>query len=250
VIANSKRPLTARSVLASTLLGVDPPELPVAYLVHVAGLFGIGENRARVALSRMVASGEVITDGSGSYRLVGRLLDRQDRQRVSRAGRSAAWTGGWHLAVVVATGSTAAERAARRTALAFARLAELREGVWTRPDNLDVRLDDPACAGVHTFVATPVEDPAVLARRLWDLDGWAAGAAVLMDAMRDLPPRTPEDLADGFVLSAAVLRHLQADPLLPERLLAPSWPGAELRTRYDAWDARYRDLLARWSHGG
>lgn len=51
------RPFTARSVLASALLGEDPPELPVAHLVHLAGLFGVSENRARVALSRMVASG-------------------------------------------------------------------------------------------------------------------------------------------------------------------------------------------------
>jgi len=50
-------PMTARSVLASALLGEDPPELPVAHLVHLAGLFGINPNRARVALSRMVASG-------------------------------------------------------------------------------------------------------------------------------------------------------------------------------------------------
>ncbi|HWE70275.1 MAG TPA: hypothetical protein VG205_07915, partial [Acidimicrobiales bacterium] len=76
--------MTARSVLASTLLGVDPPELPVAYLVHVAGLFGINDNRARVALSRMLASGEASTDGAGRYRLAGRLLDRQERQLASR----------------------------------------------------------------------------------------------------------------------------------------------------------------------
>jgi phenylacetic acid degradation operon negative regulatory protein len=48
--------VTARSVLASALLGMDPPELPVAQLVRLTGLFGISENRARVALSRMVAS--------------------------------------------------------------------------------------------------------------------------------------------------------------------------------------------------
>ena len=64
--------MTARSVLASALLGEDPPELPVAHLVHLAGLFGINPNRARVALSRMVASGEATTDGAGRYRLAGR----------------------------------------------------------------------------------------------------------------------------------------------------------------------------------
>ena len=78
--------LTARSVLASALLGEDPPELPVAHLVHLAGLFGINPNRARVALSRMVASGEATTDGAGRYRLAGRLLERRDRQEDSRIG--------------------------------------------------------------------------------------------------------------------------------------------------------------------
>ena len=79
-------PFTARSVLASALLGEVPPELPVSHLVHLAALFGISANRARVALSRMAAAGEVTTDGSGRYRLAGRLLERQTRQSESRQG--------------------------------------------------------------------------------------------------------------------------------------------------------------------
>src|SRR5580658_4359902 len=134
------RPLTARSVLASTLLGVDPPELPVSYLVHMGELFGINESRARVALSRMVSSGEVTTDGEGRYRLTGHLLERQHRQVASRSGQTRAWPGTWHLVVVVKAGSTAEVRARRRRVLTGARLAELREGVWLRPDNLDLSL--------------------------------------------------------------------------------------------------------------
>jgi phenylacetic acid degradation operon negative regulatory protein len=48
------------------------------------------------------------------------------------------------------------------------------------------------------------------------------------------------------VLSAAVLRHLQADPLLPGELLPRRWPGAELRALYDDFDAAYRAVLADW----
>ena len=72
--------------MASALLGMDPPELPVAQLVRLTGLFGISENRARVALSRMVAGGEATSDGAGHYRLAGHLADRQSRQSASRAG--------------------------------------------------------------------------------------------------------------------------------------------------------------------
>jgi phenylacetic acid degradation operon negative regulatory protein len=55
-----------------------------------------------------------------------------------------------------------------------------------------------------------------------------------------------EPLADGFVLSADVLRHLQADPLLPDALLPAGWPGAALRADYDRYDAAYRAVLRAW----
>ena len=108
------RPLAARSVLASALLGMDPPELPVAQLVRLTGLFGISENRARVALSRMVAAGEATTDGAGRYRLAGHLAARQSRQSASRAGTTAPYEGRWWLAVITTTGSTAEVRTVRR----------------------------------------------------------------------------------------------------------------------------------------
>jgi len=239
-------PLTARSVLASTLLGVDPPELPVAYLVHVAGLFGINDNRARVALSRMVASGEASTDGAGRYRLAGRLLDRQGRQRASRAGRTGQWSGEWQVVVVTTSGSSAEIRAKRRSALAFARLAELREGIWMRPDNLEVRLDPEVQRDSTALMARLEEDQTELASRLWDVEAWGRRTRRLMRQMADQLPTGPSDLAPGFELSASVLRHLQADPLLPVELLPASWPGGVLREQYDDWDARYRSILEKW----
>ncbi|MGO9028326.1 MAG: PaaX domain-containing protein, C- domain protein [Acidimicrobiales bacterium] len=236
-------PLTARSVLASTLLGAEPPLLPVAYLLHVADLFGINENRARVALSRMVASGEADTDGDGRYRLAGHLLDRQARQQASRAGLTRAWSGRWRMVVVTTAGSPAEVRAARRRALSLARLGELREGVWLRPDNLDNRLDPSVAPDVVVFGANPEGDQSALAASLWDLGGWSGRAAALVAAMDELVPVGPGDLAAGFELSAAVLRHFQADPLLPDELSPDGWPGDALRRRYRAWDGAYRTVL-------
>ena len=243
----SNTPLTARSVLASTLLGADPPELPVAYLVHVAGLFGINDNRARVALSRMVASGEVTSQGGGRYRLAGHLLARQARQQASREGRTLPWSGEWTTAVVVAPGSAAEVRAARRRALAAARLAELREGVWMRPDNLGVRVDPVVAPDLVVLSSRPAGAAGDLVARLWDLGAWGREARRLATALGRLPPEGPDDLAAGFELSASVLRHFQADPLLPAALLPDDWPGGDLRRRYREWDVRYRRVLARWS---
>ena len=237
---------TARSVLASALLGEDPPELPVSHLVHLSGLFGISGNRARVALSRMVASGEATSDGTGRYRLAGHLLERQERQRESLVGHARPWEGGWRLVVVTATGSSAARRAARRQRLVRSRLAEQREGVWLRPDNLDLRPDPSEDPDLAVYTGVPDADPALLAARLWDLRGWAARAGRLQERLETTVTAGPDDLAEGFALSAAVVRHLLADPLLPADLLGRSWPGPTLRDVYARWDRDYRQVLRAW----
>jgi len=247
-----QRPLTARSVVASTLLGVDPPVLPVRVLVRSGELFGIAEGTTRVALSRMVAAGELVVDGDGRYRLVGRLLDRHRRQRLSRQAHGGAdvpaWQGEWHVAIVEGGGRRpAADRAAFRAAMASARFGELREGVWARPDNLP----DAKYAGDElTWAMATFDDPAAVASRLWDLRGWAYRARELIGEMDEWSPALAahdlQALPDTFVLSAAVLRHFQADPLLPAELLPDDWPGATLRERYDAFDAQFVALWRYW----
>jgi phenylacetic acid degradation operon negative regulatory protein len=236
------------------LLGLEPPVLPARRLVATAALFGIGEGAARVALSRMAAAGEVEAD-DGAYRLAGRLLERQRRQRAGRHPTSGRWRGGWHLAVVTAGRRSASERAELRAALAGGRLAEWREGAWIRPDNLERPALPPDVAGHCTWVAAvPDESPTALAASLWDLSGWSATARRMVDGLD--ATRAPLDdgdttaLAPGFLRSAAVLRHLAADPLLPPDLLPADWPGAQLRQVYDEWDAAYRGVLAAWHRGG
>jgi phenylacetic acid degradation operon negative regulatory protein len=217
----------------------------VAHLIHLAGLFGINENRARVALSRMARNGEVTTDGSGHYRLTGHLLERQDRQTASRRGETRRWDGTWRMVMVTTSGLAAEDRAARRKRLGRARLAERREGVWLRPDNIALVPDPADDPEVDVFTVTH-RDPTRLAQALWDLEAWSKLTADLLVRLGARTPVGPEDLAPGFVLSASVLRHLQADPLLPDELLPSGWPGPSLRRTYEEWDRRYRQVLVAW----
>jgi phenylacetic acid degradation operon negative regulatory protein len=235
------RPLTARSIVASTLLGMRPPELSAQLLVRSGELFGIAEGTTRTALSRMLSAGELVAV-DGRYRLAGHLLDRQARHEASRHPRlRARWDGSWRSAVVVAERRAAAERTALRTAMTRARYGELREGVWLRPHNLVER--PPDVDGV-TWLRTRPDDPRAVIRRLWDLDAWAVRAERLRDAMTasvDEP-----ELARAFEVSAAVLRHLQSDPLLPDRLLPPRWPGDALRDEYERFDAAFKTTWRKW----
>ena len=246
-VALATHPLTARSVLASALLGMDPPELPVAQLVRLTGLFGISENRARVALSRMVAAGEVTTDGSGGYRLSGHLVARQARQSASRSGATVPYDGSWWLAVVTTSGSTAEVRGARRRALAYARLAELRDGVWMRPANVALALPDSLDADVEIMAARARRraEPRRPVVGHAHLGGPRRGATACARCALARPPR-------GAGAGIRALGRGLASP--PERPAAarraaarPGWPGAALRTAYDDWDSRYRATLRDWS---
>jgi phenylacetic acid degradation operon negative regulatory protein len=236
------QPLTARSIMLSTLLGYHPPELPVSALVQVGGLFGIAEGTTRAALSRLVAAGDLIAE-NGTYRLTERLVRRQDQQDESASPRSKPWTGGWEMAVVSTPARPQSERVALRQAMIDLRLAELREGVWIRPDNL-VRQIDGVVASQCTFFRCDYPDPGELTQRLWDLPGWADAARRLHSSLDNT-----SSLRAGFILIAEVVRHLRLDPFLPAALLPRDWPGPPLRERYtefrDHFAQRLRDYSSR-----
>ncbi len=252
------RPLNARSVLASTLLGSHPPELPVAVLVRTAAAFGISEGTTRVALSRMATRGEV-ENRDGRYLLTGTLAARQRGLDVSRSPHLREWDGSWTVLVLGDAGRLPAARRSLRRGLRAARLGELREGVWLRPDNLLDTGDAPLIAELaegsegsepggivaSRFTARPAGDPRDLARTVFDLDGWAASAHALLLAL-DAASATGSHLATVFSLDAAMLRHLRADPLLPGPLEPPGWPAEALRSRFQVFDAAFRRRWRAW----
>ena len=155
--------LTARSVILSLLLGTRPARLPVHHLVALGEEFGIAAPTLRVALSRMVAAGD-LTRSDAIYALPDRHLARQAAQDADLDPRMRPYDGTWDQVVVTATGRDATTRADVRARLAALRLAELREGVWLRPANLVPAHAAPS--GVEHFTVRPPDD-ASLADRLF-----------------------------------------------------------------------------------
>lgn len=227
-------PLPARSVALSLLLGCHPARLGPAQLTALGEHFGVPAPTMRVALTRAVAAGD-LRRIDGDYALTDRLAARQRHQDEGVEDVEVEWDGEWEMAVVVVTGRSGAERAALRERLTTHRLAELREGVWTRPANLRRAPAYAADPVVSTFRARPDGDGAALAARLWDLDGWATEARELLHLLHHA-----SEPADRLAIAARVVRHLTRDPLLPADLLPTDWPGPELRTAYAAFQ---RDLL-------
>lgn len=235
-------PLTARSVALSTLLGYHPPALPIRALIRVGALFGIAERATRVALTRMVKDGDVaVVDGV--YRLSNRLLRRQAKQDEISSPQTREWSENWQMAVVTGAARPLAERVALRKSMMAFRMAELREGVWLRPDNL---LQKPAGALAEqcVFFSSQYEDAKGLCEQLWDLPGWADEAHRLLEMLDDA-----DGLVEGFMATTEVIRHLLLDPYLPEQLLPQGWPGTDLRARYADFYDGYAQRLRDYSEG-
>jgi phenylacetic acid degradation operon negative regulatory protein len=241
--------LTARSVIATTLLGTGTgARLPVAQLVRAGSLFGISGGAIRTALSRMVADGELGTDDDG-YHLAGELLEREQRVSESPMGRRERWTGAWEIAVVRDEPRPAAARRELRAAAEALRFGELREGTWVRPANLDParQAHHQATLGAQCirFAGALTDDIPV--RTLFDLDRWADRARKLLGELQARfaeSAATAPELTAGFEIAIAVVRHLQTDPLLPDELLPPLWPGQSLRDEYERYDRRFKRALA------
>ena len=210
--------MTARSVVLSVLLGAHPAWATASELIRLTADFGIREPTVRVALTRMVGAGDLVRSEDG-YRLSDRLLARQRRQDDALNPRLRPWDGTWTTLVITSVGIDARTRAALRTTLQQNRFAELREGVWLRPDNLKIELSDDILSRVRVLRSYD-EAPTELAGRLWDLPGWARTARRLLDEMA-----TAIDIPARFVAAAGMVRHLLTDPVLPEGAAARRLAG-------------------------
>ncbi|MDT5233300.1 MAG: phenylacetic acid degradation operon negative regulatory protein [Mycobacterium sp.] len=222
--------MTARSVVLSVLLGAHPAWASAAELIRLTTDFGIKETTLRVALTRMVTAGDLVRSADG-YRLSDRLLARQRRQDDAMRPQLRPWHGHWTTLIVTSVGTDPRTRAALRTTLHHSRFGELREGVWMRPDNLELDVDVEIRARMRIVQARD-DAPAELAGQLWDLPSWAGTGQRLVAEMSragDVPAR--------FVVAAAIVRHLLTDPVLPDELLPADWPGMRLRTAYNDFAA-------------
>lgn len=218
----------------------------------MASMFGISAGAARTCLWRMVSAEELTTDDA-SYTLAGRLLER--RHRVDDAARlddptAGAWDGTWELAIVSLDRRSATDRLELRKAATALHLAELREGAWIRPDNLDPRrlpasraVVDRQCA--H-FLHAASDITVDVAESLFSLDTWSRDARRLTLAMQAELDNddTSSDYRYQFALSIAVVRHLELDPLLPTALNPERWPAPTLRSTYRRFDAAFKRRMS------
>ena len=244
------RPMSARSLLLSLLLGTHPPEMSVGRLVAFGEHFGLRAGTIRTALSRLVAAGDATVD-DGRYRLAGRMLERQREQDEGQQQPPTDWQGDWWTAIVAVADRSVTERRHFRSAMVGGRMGELRPDLWMRPANV------PGPRGHDGLLVTrgPVVsgDPVGLVARLWSTDAIESTSARLLAMLGRLDRSLDADretlLPLSFDVSAACVRHLRTEPQLPRELV--DMPASRaLRTAYAEFNDRFLEALGSWISAG
>jgi phenylacetic acid degradation operon negative regulatory protein len=247
-----------KGLVLDLLSTVRSGSMPVRALVAAGGLFGIDDNRLRVALTRLLADGLVERDQRGAYRLqrsrgVSALVTgwRRIEDRMTR------WNGRW-LALLPgnAASTTSAARTTNRQgdrALRLLGFERLQHGLAIRPANL---AESPAATRARLIDLGMRPDCGIAllddfdeaterrARLLWDTSSLRRdyGRAIArLDTSRQRLPRLPEARAmvESFRLGGTVIRQIVRDPLLPPPLV-PAGELAALVRAMRAYDSAGR----------
>jgi phenylacetic acid degradation operon negative regulatory protein len=252
-----------KSLILDLLSTVGRSSAPVRALICAAELFGIGENRLRVALARLGAEGLVESDGRGRYRLGRRARAVSDEIRGWRRldRRLRPWQGAWIGVQTARLGNPggAVTRCNRARALRLLGFRSFGPGLEIRPDNLcggvaDVRQRLAALGLAESGLVLRLDelDPEADAdaRALWDGQACVASyrttRAALEHSGRQLALLTrPAAMIEAFRVGGTALRQLVLDPLLPE----PIVPACERRALIESmqrYDSLGREAWSGW----
>lgn len=226
---------TPRTIVLNAVRVSSRQSISIRQLLKIGELFAFNANAVRVAVTRLVAEGQLENDERGSYRLGSAAAETQAHVESWRLGegRMRPWKGDW-LAVVL---SQKAARSTRRLSLkALSRLGLLEgvPGLWVRPNNLR----QPHTAIGERLRAFGLEDGAELFRasdfsealterfctQLWPVRTLTRGYEVMerkltrsLSQLDHMPRETA--LVQTFLFGGEAIRVLATDPLLPEQMM-------------------------------
>ncbi|MBU1287291.1 MAG: hypothetical protein KJ871_06145 [Alphaproteobacteria bacterium] len=232
------KPTEAEDVSARTLVlslmsvpGRRPQTL--AYLSRAGGLFGMEPTAIRMAVTRLVKDGLLESVDRGVYATGPKAaaFTAEISNWRNAPDRTRPWAGGWIGVLTNHLGRTdRKDLRARMRALRLYGFAQAEAGLWVRPDNLRLSLEQLRAALLRiglqedalvvTITDTALPDSADW-QGLWstaDLRATYEGAIAAMQRSRTAAAWLPADDAarETLLIGQSVIRTINLDPLLPE----------------------------------
>lgn len=228
--------LTPKRLILSLLSAPSMEEVRVGHLIEWGRLFDIDPAAIRVAVGRLTRQGLIRSVSRGTYSIgpEGRLIAETASSWVRAEERVGPWSGEWivvHTSHLGRTNKSALR--ARERAFRLNGFAEWVTGLWCRPANYReplartrdrlISLGLESAAVVMCALDMPGSGPGDL-YRLWPRRRIEAGYRRSIGAMQKSTRRLHgmnrrEAARETFLVGEAVIRQINADPLLPGEMI-------------------------------
>lgn len=246
-----REPLSARTLALAFLSTSGTRPMRAAALIRRAEICGVDGPAMRMALGRLVRECVVEQVERGLYAIgrEGQALNRVARGWAEAEARVRPWAGRWIVVAVDHLGrSDRRQVRAQERALRLNGVARSDSGLWVRPDNLALSLDDFATRLIGLGLdatATILGDAQASAtqdgafRALWPAAAIVARYRHWIDEMAASEDRLAsmtivEAARETLLLGQSVIRTINTDPLLPAEMV-----DAALRAEMIAAMQRY-----------
>lgn len=229
---------------------------PLAAIYDTANLAGLADQPVRLAIRRLVASGDVEQAGRGragtlSLTSTGRRRLERDRESLALAfaqdAGDAPWDGSWRLIAVTTPERERAVRDTLRRALHELGAVAVSTGLYVSPHDLAAGLPDEARPYLSTATTADLDvrgttSPTAIAEALWPSEPVVAACSTLDEALhRDASDTEAPAVVRMLQLADALEVAIRDDPLLPLELRSAPWAPSRSRA---AWARRWRELSA------
>lgn len=232
--------------------------IPSTALLRLLAEFGVSEQGARSALSRLVARGLLARSRRGRrtfYGLTDRglaVLDEGAKRIFGFSVERPRWDGTWSVVAFSVAEADRDRRHLLRTRLRWLTFAPLYPGLWISPHpHLEEAANVLAELGIDNKTLFKGIVPSWGSRRgsflsAWDLESLGASYTRFLKGFRPVQARLragrlapSEALVTRTRLMDEWRRFPREDPDLPDEFLPPEWPRREAR---ELFDQLFRDL--------
>lgn len=230
-----KRDFTPKSIILDVLRLTRCTYCPASKLIAVGELFDFKSSAMRVALTRLLASCKIETDGSGGYRLSSQsdlLSDYIEQWRIGDLRRRDWQKDDW-LMVLLPSNPDRTVRALSQTTLGFFGFRKAQAKVWIRPNNLNLPLNElRSLYQAHglerealMFKAADIPYPQqfIWESTLWDTEKLEFNyekqlAKLTKSRDRIASLKVKDALRESFIIGGQTINLLVKDPLLPDEI--------------------------------
>ena len=253
---------TPKRLILSLLSAPTMENVEIGHLIEWGGLFDIEAAATRVAVGRLVKQGFIESVARGTYSIgpQGRLMAKTASSWMEAEQRVRPWSGGWilvHSSHLGRTNKTALR--ARERAFRLNGFVECVAGLWLRPANFAESLTQTR----DSLLALGLESAAVVSVAselagvdehdlfgLWPRHDIESAYNRHRDAMHRSASRLDtlslaEAARETIIVGEAVIRQINADPLLPEPMIDIASRHAMIAQMLD-YDTLGREIWRRY----